>query len=89
MGHCESYQSFPSGFLFKNTVTGPPTRVKPHRTQGWLNPNCTVEELAVGSQQICQAYLEAPQRWAGEGLKTVSTNEKTGRHWRGMPLIYR
>lgn len=32
----------------------------------------------MGSAQICQAYLEAPRRWAGEGLKTVSTDEKTG-----------
>lgn len=32
----------------------------------------------MGSEQICKAYLEAPQRWAGEGLKTVSTDEKTG-----------
>jgi len=32
----------------------------------------------VGSAQICQAYLQAPQRWAEEGLKTVSTDEKTG-----------
>ena len=34
--------------------------------------------MAAGSQQICQAYLAAPQRWAEEGLKTVSTDEKTG-----------
>ena len=32
----------------------------------------------MGSEQICQAYLAAPQRWAEEGLKTVSTDEKTG-----------
>lgn len=32
----------------------------------------------MGSAQICQAYLEAPRRWAEEGLKTVSTDEKTG-----------
>ena len=32
----------------------------------------------MGSQQICQAYLAAPQRWAEEGLKTISTDEKTG-----------
>ena len=34
--------------------------------------------MAAGSEQICKAYLEAPQRWAEEGLKTVSTDEKTG-----------
>jgi len=32
----------------------------------------------VGSEQICQAYLDAPHRWEQEGLKTVSTDEKTG-----------
>jgi transposase len=32
----------------------------------------------VGSEQICEAYLEAPRRWKEEGLKTVSTDEKTG-----------
>ena len=32
----------------------------------------------MGSEQICQAYLAAPQRWAEEGLKTVNTDEKTG-----------
>lgn len=34
--------------------------------------------MAAGSEQICQAYLQAPQRWEEEGLKTVSTDEKTG-----------
>ena len=34
--------------------------------------------MAAGSEQICQAYLAAPQRWEKEGLKTVSTDEKTG-----------
>ena len=34
--------------------------------------------MAHGSEQICQAYLEAPRRWVEEGLKTVSTDEKTG-----------
>lgn len=33
--------------------------------------------MAQGSEQICKAYLEAPQRWEEEGLKTVSTDEKT------------
>lgn len=32
----------------------------------------------MGSEQICRAYREAPKRWAEEGLKTVSTDEKTG-----------
>ena len=34
--------------------------------------------MAAGSQQICQAYLAAPRRWEQEGLKTISTDEKTG-----------
>ena len=59
-------------------MTGPPTRVKPHKTQGWLNPKCTAEELAQGLEPIYEAYLAAPQRWEQEGLKTVSTDEKTG-----------
>ena len=32
----------------------------------------------MGAEQICKAYLEAPQRWEQEGLKTISTDEKTG-----------
>ena len=32
----------------------------------------------MGSEQICEAYLAAPRRWKEEGLKTVSTDEKTG-----------
>lgn len=34
--------------------------------------------MAQGSAQICGAYLDAPRRWVEEGLKTVSTDEKTG-----------
>ena len=34
--------------------------------------------MATGSEQICEAYLAAPRRWKEEGLKTVSTDEKTG-----------
>lgn len=44
---------------------------------GWLNPKCSAQELEQGSQLICQTYLEAPQNWAKEGIKTVSTDEKT------------
>jgi transposase len=43
-----------------------------------LNPKCSASELAAGSKIICQAYLSAPDRWEQEGLKTVSTDEKTG-----------
>ena len=70
-------------------MTGPPTRIKPHKTKGWLNPKCTPEQLAAGSQQICQAYLEAPQRWEQEGLRTVSTDEKTGRFADAMQALAR
>ncbi len=52
--------------------------MKPHKTQGWLNPKCTAEELAEGSKKICEAYLQAPEKWATEGIKTISTDEKTG-----------
>jgi len=52
--------------------------VKPHKTQGWLNPKCTAEELAQGSKKICEVYLQAPQKWEEEGIKTISTDEKTG-----------
>lgn len=32
----------------------------------------------MGSKLICQTYLEAPEKWVNEGIKTVSTDEKTG-----------
>ena len=34
--------------------------------------------MAAGSEQICAVYLAAPRRWEAEGLKTISTDEKTG-----------
>jgi hypothetical protein len=52
--------------------------VKPHKTKGWLNPKCTAEELVAGSRTICEAYLQAPEKWLKEGVKTISTDEKTG-----------
>jgi hypothetical protein len=52
--------------------------VKPHKTEGWLNPKCSAEELAVGSKRICDVYLNAPNDWAAHQIKTVSTDEKTG-----------
>jgi hypothetical protein len=52
--------------------------VKPHKTKGWLNPKCTAEELVQGSRKICEAYLQAPEKWAKEGIKTICTDEKTG-----------
>jgi len=66
------------GFFFKNTARSSPTRPRAVGPPMRLNPKCTPAELALGSEQICQAYLEAPRRWVEEGLKTVSTDEKTG-----------
>ena len=43
-----------------------------------MNPNCTAAELEAGSGRICRAYLDAPGNWEKEGMKTVSTDEKTG-----------
>ena len=43
-----------------------------------MNPKCTAEELAAGAKQVCETYLMAEERWKNEGLKTVSTDEKTG-----------
>jgi hypothetical protein len=34
--------------------------------------------LAQGSKKICEAYLQALEKWANEGLKTICTDEKTG-----------
>jgi len=34
--------------------------------------------LAVGCKKICEAYLSAPEKWAKEGIKTFSVDEKTG-----------
>lgn len=45
---------------------------------GWMNPKCSAEELAAGSKRICEVYLEAPAKWEKEGIKTISTDEKTG-----------
>ena len=66
------YQPCPRGEFFKKSA------VKPHRTEGWTNPKCTAEELAEGAKKICDAYLEAPEKWEKEGMKTISTDEKTG-----------
>lgn len=52
--------------------------MKPHKTAGWLNPQCTAAELAAGSKRICQVYLEAPDKWKKEGVKTICMDEKTG-----------
>ena len=45
--------------------------------------------MAAGSEQICKAYLEAPQRWEQEGLKTISTDEKTERFADAMQALAR
>lgn len=52
--------------------------MKPHKTKGWLNPKCTAEELAEGCSKICEAYLQAPEKWVKDGIKTISTDEKAG-----------
>lgn len=52
--------------------------LKPHKSAYWLNPTCTQEELAIGSQAICEVYHEAKTNWELHGTKTVSTDEKTG-----------
>lgn len=34
--------------------------------------------MAEGSRRVCQTYLAAAQNWEKEGIKTLSTDEKTG-----------
>lgn len=43
-----------------------------------MNPNCTAEELAAGCARICTTYLQAPEKWEKEGIRTISVDEKTG-----------
>jgi DDE superfamily endonuclease len=43
----------------------------------WLYPKCSEQELAVGSQRICDAYKEAPTLYA-QGIRTICVDEKTG-----------
>jgi hypothetical protein len=45
---------------------------------GWMNPKCSAEALAAGSKRICEVYLEARETWEKEGIKTISSDEKTG-----------
>lgn len=51
--------------------------MKPHKVRQWLNPKCSAEELAAGSQRICEVYKEAPALQQ-QGIKTLSVDEKTG-----------
>lgn len=65
--------------------------MKPHKTQDWLNPRCPAEVVAQRASELCQLYQQAPQRWQQEGIRTVSTDEKTGiqaleRNARDKPL---
>ena len=46
--------------------------------EGWLNPNCTAEELAATSKRICEVYQSAAEKWEKERLRTLSVDEKTG-----------
>ena len=32
----------------------------------------------MGSKRICEVYKEADEKWVKEGVKTISTDEKTG-----------
>lgn len=52
--------------------------MKPHKTKGWLNPGCSAEVVAQGASELCVLYQQAPQRWAAQRIKTLSTDEKTG-----------
>lgn len=52
--------------------------MKPHKIRGWLNPRCSPEVVAQGATALCQLYQQAPKRWAEEGIRTLSTDEKTG-----------
>lgn len=51
--------------------------MKPHKTQGWLNPGCTPQELEEGSKVICEVYLNAVENWETNQIKTISLDEKT------------
>ena len=35
-------------------------------------------ELRAGCSRICEVYVQAPERWAKKGVKTISVDEKTG-----------
>ncbi len=53
--------------------------LKPHRCEQWIN---TTEKdpdvFACQVEAVCQTYLEAPQRYAADGTRTVSVDEMTG-----------
>ena len=53
--------------------------LRPHRRKMWLN---TTEKDPLQFQQqvedVCETYLEAPQRHAEDGTRTVSIDEMTG-----------
>jgi transposase len=53
--------------------------LQPHRRKMWLNT--TEKDPAVFQQQVetvCKTYLEAPQRHANDGTRTVCVDEMTG-----------
>ena len=35
-------------------------------------------ELPAGCSRIREVYVQAPERWAKKGVKTISVDEKTG-----------
>ena len=43
-----------------------------------LNPRCSAEVVAQGASALCELYQQAPQRWVEQGIRTLSTDEKTG-----------
>lgn len=43
----------------------------------WLYLKCSEQELAVGSQRICDAYQEAPTLYA-QGIRTICVDKKAG-----------
>lgn len=53
--------------------------LRPHRRKMWINT--TEKDPVVFQQQmeqVCETYLEAPARYAHDGVRTVSIDEMTG-----------
>jgi transposase len=53
--------------------------LKPHKTKGWcFTTEKDREEFARRAQEVCDAYLEAPQKYEQFGVHTVCVDEATG-----------
>jgi hypothetical protein len=53
--------------------------LQPHRCKLWINTTeKDPERFQRQVEEVCQAYLEAPQRHATDGTRTVSVDEMTG-----------